>query len=209
MADLTTLYWFLLASLFLAITPGPGLLCVVSYSISQGRKAGIVSSFGSGLGMLVHAVAVALGLSALLVAVPLAFEVVKIAGALYLLYLGLKTILSKEDPHAEAIREPHRLGTVLQQGLLSGVLNPKAALFFLAFLPQFVNQSAGNVAWQILLLGLIFSVICIVVSVLIALVASSLTNWVKRRPTFATLQRWATGGIFIGFGVQIALAERS
>lgn len=209
MPGLATLAVFLLASFVLAITPGPSLLCVLTNSIVQGRKAGIISSLGAAAGMALHIFAVAFGLSALLLAVPLAFELVKIAGAAYLVYLGIKTILTKTSLHAETSVRYLTPGQIFRQGALSGILNPKAALFFLAFLPQFVDQTQGNVTLQILLLGFLFSLVCTIVSIGFALIASIATNWLRGRRTLSNIQRWATGLIFIAFGAQIALAERS
>jgi len=209
MPTLATLAIFLVASLVMAVTPGPALLYVVVSSIKQNLKGGFVAAAGSGVGLFVHPLAVAFGLSALLVAVPLAFEIIKFAGAIYLIYLGIRTILDKSAINLEAGPEQRPALHFFWNGIVSSILNPKVALFFLAFLPQFVDPTRGSVTWQILLLGFIFSVVCFLVSLLVVLVTVYASGWFKGRSKVQQIQRWLTGSIFLAFGAQLIFTERS
>ncbi len=206
MPPLETLTAYLLATFLLAITPGPNMLHVVTSSLRQGRKAGIMSALGSFAGRVVHTLLVAEGLSALLLAVPLAFEVIKIAGAGYLIYLGLKTILS----HAAelAAGRPQSLSKVFYQGFVTNLINPKVAIFYLAFLPQFVDAARGSVFWQIILLGFLLNIVSTVVYIFVALLSGTANRWVRQRPLVAKIQNWATGGVFIIFGTTLLFTER-
>ena len=144
MFDLHDLLLFLGAGLALNLTPGPDMLYVAARSTSEGRRAGVVSALGIGAGTLVHIAALALGLSALLAAVPLLYDVVRLAGAAYLVWLGLRALLRPAAAPDEAPPPPASLTTIFRQGVVTNVLNPKVALFFLAFLPQFVDPSAAR-----------------------------------------------------------------
>src|SRR4051812_25879304 len=155
MPTMHSLALFLAAGLALNLTPGPDMLYVATRGASEGRSAGIVSALGIGAGTLVHIALVAAGLAALLTAVPVAYTAVRLAGAAYLIYLGVRALLSKAAI-AEKTLEPASLGTIFRQGVITNVLNPKVALFFLAFLPQFVDPARGNPALQVIGLGLLF-----------------------------------------------------
>ena len=210
MPDFTTMLAFTFASFVLAITPGPAIILIITSSVSQDLRAGMVTAVSSGLGLYIHAVAVAFGLSALLLAVPVAFELIKIAGALYLIYLGLNTIFSKaallklEDQNRNIASSK----ALIYQGLTAAVLNPKVALFFLAFLPQFVSPARGEVTWQIMFLGIIFTLVVTMVGLGIALAASYAANILKRNRTVVKVQNWVFGSVFIAFGTQLFFAER-
>jgi threonine/homoserine/homoserine lactone efflux protein len=201
------------AALALNLTPGPDMLYVVARSTSEGRRAGIVSALGIGAGTLVHITAVGLGLSGLLLAVPVAYDVVRWAGAAYLVWLGLRALLRRPASAgaAETVDAappaPAPLGAIFRQGVLTNVLNPKVALFFLAFLPQFTAPGRGGVAAQLVALGLLFDVQGTLVNLLVALAASRAGGWLRRRATGPTLQR-ITGLVFIGLGARIALGRR-
>ena len=156
--DWDTFGVFMLATLALNLTPGPDMLYVLGRSVGQGRKAGVVSALGIGAGILVHMAAVALGLSALLREVPAAYDAIRYAGAAYLLYLGVRTWLERGSVGVRGESAPVPLWTVFRQGVVTNVLNPKVALFFLAFLPQFVDPAAGPVGAQVVVLGLAFDV---------------------------------------------------
>jgi threonine/homoserine/homoserine lactone efflux protein len=209
MPELTTLLAFSFASFVLAITPGPAMILIISSTVSQNFKAGLVTAISSGLGLYLHAVAVAFGLSALLLAVPVAFDIIKIAGALYLIYLGLQTILSKaalldvEDEN----RVDASSKSLIYQGLTAAVLNPKVALFFMAFLPQFVSPQRGEVTGQILFLGIIFTLVVTLVGLGIALAASYAAALLKRNRNVVKVQNWLFGSVFIAFGAQLFFAE--
>jgi threonine/homoserine/homoserine lactone efflux protein len=208
MPDLQHLLVFIGAGLLLNITPGPDVLYIVGRSIGQGRVAGLVSVLGISTGCLFHVASAALGLSALMLALPLAYDAVRYAGAAYLVWLGVRAIVSKSSPlHVQRV-DTERLGRVFQQGVLTNVLNPKVALFFLAFLPQFTDQGRGPVPLQIALLGLIFIGNGTIVCVIYALAASWLGEWLKTRYDIATWLNRAMGTLFIGLGVRLALANR-
>jgi threonine/homoserine/homoserine lactone efflux protein len=198
---------FCVAALAILITPGPAVLYIVARSVDQGRLAGIVSTLGVAAGTLFHIAAATAGVSALLLSSALAFSVLKYLGAAYLIYLGIRKFLIPDEIEASEVRAPKRLTRVFVQGLVVNVLNPKTALFFLAFLPQFVDLSKGSVAWQMLLLGVIFVLLGILSDGAWALLASSAGNWLKRNLRFLQAQRYFAGSVFIVLGVVTALAE--
>jgi threonine/homoserine/homoserine lactone efflux protein len=195
---------FMLATLALNLTPGPDMLYVLGRSMGQGRRAGVVSALGVGVGILVHMSAVALGLSALIREVPTAYEAIRYAGAAYLLFLGARTWLERENV-AKAPEAPDALWRVFRQGVVTNVLNPKVALFFLAFLPQFVDAASGQVGVQIVLLGLAFDVSGTSVNIGVALLAGWLGDRLRRNPRLARAQRLFIGGVFVALAVRLAL----
>lgn len=211
MPDTPTLIVFLIAALALLVTPGPAVLYIVARSLDQGRLAGVVSTLGIGLGTLVHVLAAALGVSALLVSSALAFGLVKYLGAAYLIYLGLRKVMSRENAPLRDRPEPQHLSRLFYQGILVNVLNPKTALFFFAFLPQFIDLGRGAVAGQILLLGVMFVVLGIFSDGLWAMLAGTVGHWLRghaapSKGRFLRGQRYLSGGIFIALGVTTALS---
>ncbi len=208
MPTLTNILLLLGATVFLCIVPGPDMLYIIARSTGQGRSAGIVSCVGIATGGLLQTTAVALGLSGLFLMVPVAYEIIKYAGAIYLVYLGLRTILSREEMLAGAHDEKTRLTQVFFQGAITTLLNPKVAFFYLAFLPQFVDQTRGHLPFQLLVLGLVFNLTGLAVDSSVALLSSLLSRWLKDRIRAAKFLRWLTGGIFIGLGVRLALTQR-
>ena len=206
--DAGTLLLFMTAALALNVTPGPDMLYVVARSVGEGRAAGIVSSLGIAAGTLVHTLAVALGLAGLLRAVPVAFEIVKWTGAAYLVWLGVRALRRHGGATTHAELAPASRGATFRQGMLTNVLNPKVALFFLAFLPQFVDPDRGFVALQLISLGLLFNVSGTTVNILVAVLASSAGAWSRRRFGESPLMRRVTGVMFIGLGVRLAFLER-
>lgn len=206
MPTLSTLTLFILAALALLITPGPAVLYVVARSIDQGRLAGIVSTLGIGVGTLFHVAAAALGLSALLMSSALAFGVVKYLGAAYLIYLGVRKLLAREETSQPEVVERRRLAHIFYQGVVVNLLNPKTALFFFAFLPQFVEPAKGAVAGQILLLGFIFVGLGICSDGLYALLAGTIGRWFKGNMRFLRAERYFAGSVYIGLGVATALS---
>jgi threonine/homoserine/homoserine lactone efflux protein len=198
---------FSIAAILLLLTPGPAVLYIVARSVEQGRIAGLASVCGITTGTLVHVLAATLGLSALLASSALAFAVVKYAGAGYLIYIGVRRILSRTDMPASQSRLPRRsLGRLYRDGFLVNLLNPKTALFFLAFLPQFVDASRGAVAAQITFLGVLFTLMGLTSDSLYALIAGTAGRWVKRNGQYLRWERYVTGGVFIGLGVTAAVA---
>src|SRR5687767_1213710 len=206
--DTNTLLLFMTAALALNVTPGPDMLYVVARSVGEGRAAGIISSFGIAAGAIVHTLAVALGLAGLLRAVPLAFEIVKWVGAGYLIWLGVRALRTRAGPADHVAVTPASKRTVFAQGMLTNLLNPKVALFFLAFLPQFVDPERGPVALQIISLGLLFNISGTLVNCLVAVLASGAGTWSRRQFGESAVLRRATGVLFIGLGVRLALLER-
>ena len=206
MPDPSTLSLFAFAALVLLLTPGPAVLYIVARSVEQGRTAGLVSTLGIHVGTLVHVGAAALGLSALLVSSALAFGVVKYLGAAYLVYLGVRKLTARGALDQPLTLPPQPLRRVFWQGVVVNVLNPKTALFFLAFLPQFVDPDRGAVALQILLLGGVFLALALVSDGLWAIGAGTAGTWLKRNVVVLRAERYVTGSVFIGLGLTAALA---
>lgn len=198
---------FLVAALALNLAPGPDMLYVIGRSVGQGRKAGIVSSLGVFVGCWLHILAAAFGIAALLRSSPLAFNVVRYAGAAYLIYLGIKMLAQKTDLSSQQLKA-ESLAAIFRQGAITNMLNPKVAIFFLAFLPQFVDARCGNVVLQILLLGLIFNVGGTLVNLAVAYAGGTLGELLRRNQSIARLQRRFTGLIFVGLGLRLAWQRR-
>jgi threonine/homoserine/homoserine lactone efflux protein len=203
-----TLALFSLAALALIVVPGPAVLYIVAQSIDGGRTAGLLSALGVAVGGLVHATAAAIGLSALLLSSATAFTVVKLAGAAYLIGLGLYTLLVRKEDPAEAVRRERRLRRSFVQGVVVNVLNPKTALFFIAFLPQFVDRDAGSVAVQLLVLGLVFVGLAVVSDSVWALAAGTAASRLRASPRFLAARRYVSGSVFVGLGAVTAFAKR-
>jgi len=197
---------FLMAVIVLLIIPGPAVLYIIARSIDQGRKAGIASSSGIATGGLAHVLAATLGLSALLVSSAMAYSTVKYAGAAYLIYLGVKKL--RERPSAtEGVEQvqPASLRHIYAQGILVQVLNPKTAIFFFSFLPQFVNPTRGSVAFQFLALGMLYIVMGFLSDSLWALTAGSAAGWLRHNPRFLRHQHYVSGTVYIGLGLATAV----
>jgi threonine/homoserine/homoserine lactone efflux protein len=184
-------------------------LYIIARSMDQGRLAGFVSVLSIEVGNSFHVLAAALGLSALLVSSALAFTVVKYLGAAYLVYLGLRRLFTREQAHEIASFQPQSLKRIFSQGVLVAILNPKTALFFLAFLPQFVDPSTGSVTTQLLTLGGLFVMMAIVTDGMYALLASTAGGWLKRNRSFLRAEKYVVGSVYIGLGVTAALAHNS
>jgi threonine/homoserine/homoserine lactone efflux protein len=208
MPDPSTLLLFAAAALALIVVPGPAVLYIVAQSIDRGRLAGFVSALGIAVGGRVHVTAAAIGLSSLLVSSATAFAVVKFAGAAYLIGLGLYTLfVRKEEPAATVPRE-RRLRRRFGQGVVVNVLNPKTALFFFAFLPQFVDPDKGSAALQIGILGLLFVALAVMSDSVWALVAGSASERLRGSRRFLSVQRYVSGSVFVGLGALTASAKR-
>jgi len=205
MPDSSTLILFAMAASLLVFTPGPNTLYIIARSVNQGRRAGIVSSLGVEVGTLIHVVAAAFGLSALLLSSALAFNVVKYAGAAYLIYLGIKTLLTREKPAEAETIEEQSLSRTFSQAVFVNALNPKTAMFFLAFLPQFIDVQRGAVATQILFLGGIVVMLGFTSGSLYSLLAGSIGNLLRGNRRFLRAQRYFAGSVYIGLGAAAAL----
>jgi threonine/homoserine/homoserine lactone efflux protein len=203
--DASTLGIFLLASIALAVVPGPAVAYIVTQSIDQGRRAGLVSALGVASGGLVHVVAATVGLSALVASSANGFTVVKLVGAVYLIAVGIRRILAKDEVE-RAPRAPR--AHVYRQGVIVNVLNPKTALFFLAFLPQFVDRD--HTVWpQVAVLGVLFVTVAVLSDMTYALVSDAIAGKLRRTGTGAKVRRWLTGGVFVVLGISAAAARRS
>ena len=196
---------FMVASFALAFVPGPAVLYIVAESVQGGRLAGLVSALGIATGGFVHVVFAAVGLSSLLVSSANAFEVVKYAGAAYLIYLGIRRFLTRAEPVEAHLRPAKSRRSLFRQGVVVNVLNPKTAIFFFAFLPQFIDPDAGWVPGQILLLGLIFIAIALASDSMWALAAGTAGRWLRSSRRWLSVQRWVSGSVFIGLGLATAL----
>jgi len=212
MFDSTRFFLFLTAALLLAIAPGPGMLYVLARSLAGGKREGVLSALGTFLGGMVHVFAAALGVSIILAKSAVAFATVKYVGAAYLCFLGVRMIIDawKEKPDAGAIDQqlsarPAR--NPLWQGVATEVLNPKTALFFLSFIPQFVNRSAGHVFLQFVALGTISVVMNTSADLIVIALASPLGERIRSSSTFRLRQRTVTGAIMIGLGTYLATSE--
>jgi threonine/homoserine/homoserine lactone efflux protein len=204
--DPSTLALFMLAALVLAVVPGPAVLYIVAQSVDQGRFAGLVSALGIAVGGLVHVIAATIGLSSLLASSATAFTIVKYAGAAYLILLGIRRLLTRERVEDEIARLPRARRRIFVDGVVVNVLNPKTALFFLAFLPQFVDPDQGAASLQILALGLIFVAIALCSDSSWALAAGTLGSWLRRSRWYLGVKRWVTGAVFVGLGLSTVKA---
>lgn len=199
---------FVPASIALIVSPGPDSLYVLSRSISNGRWTGLAAAVGTCTGLLIHTLAAILGLSAILRASSLAYTVVKIAGAVYLVYLGIQTIRQKEEFQPQANDTEIDGLESYPRGTMINVLNPKVAIFFLAFLPHFVESGTGSWA-EMLLLGGLFATLALLYLVVLVVVSSQLTDVLRSHPRVSDIIRWAAGSVIIAFGIQLERSDRS
>ena len=206
MPTVGSLELFSLAAFALIVIPGPAVLFIVAQGVSVGRGAALVGVLGVSTGALVHTVAAAIGLSALIASSATAFTVVKLAGAAYLVVLGVRRLLGRDEVVAAAAqRQP--LWRIFRQGFVTNLLNPKTTLFFLAFLPQFVDRQRGSVPGQLIVLGLVFTAIATVSDSSWAILASSVSGWLRQSKGYERVVRYVSGTIFVGLGLVAALAH--
>src|SRR5215216_4873660 len=203
MIEVSQLYFFMGATLALLLVPGPAVLYITARSANQGRLAGLVSVLAIETANFLQAVAAILGLSAILLSSALAFDVVKYLGATYLIYLGIRKLIASNDPAAEMVKR-ESLSRIYWQGLAVSLLNLKTALFFFAFLPQFVNRARGNATGQTLLLGALFVGMAIITDSMYALLASSLADRLRDNRGFQKSQRYFAGLVYVGLGITTA-----
>jgi threonine/homoserine/homoserine lactone efflux protein len=213
MPSLDNFLLFAVASVLLVLTPGPNLLYLISRTLCQGRAAGLVSLAGTTAGFIVHILAAALGLSAVFVAFPVAYDAVRWAGAAYLLWLAWDAVRPGSAPGSGGLFAPAQLpaaapGRLFRMGLVTSILNPKVALFYLALFPQFVVPAQGSVLLQSLLLGATQIVISIAGDLMFVFSAAWVARRLAERPAWAVAQRWGLGAVFAGIAVKLALDER-
>ena len=209
MPGLDNFLLFLVASVLLVLTPGPNLLYLISRTLCQGRAAGLVSLAGTTTGFVVHILAAALGLSAVFVAVPVAYDAVRWAGAAYLVYLAWDAV----RPGSGGVFAPRTLppaspGRLFRMGILTSILNPKVALFYLALFPQFVEPARGSVFVQSVVLGATQIVVAVIGDTLFVLAAAAVARWLAERPVWAVAQRWVLGGVFVAIAAKLTLDSR-
>jgi len=208
MIDSSKLVLFLTAALLLAVAPGPGMLYVLARSLAGGRREGVLSSLGTFVGGMVHVLAAAAGVSVVLAQSALAFATVKYAGAAYLCFLGIRMIAdARRDRDSIPVGAPVRARNPFWQGIATEVLNPKTALFFLSFIPQFVNRESGHVFWQFLVLGTVSVSLNTSADLLVTMFAGPLGNRIRSSARFRRTQRTATGAIMIGLGTYLAASK--
>lgn len=203
------LWLFFVASLLLNLTPGNDMIYVASRSISQGSRAGIISACGIFIGCLVHTLAAILGLSFIIAKSAFVFGIIKFLGAGYLVYLGTRALLSRTSANQEIENMPrvNKL-KLLRQGIITNVLNPKVAIFFLSFLPQFVDPTSPSLKLQLLVLGTWFDFQGALILVGVAWILGKTTQFFKRNPTFWNVQQKITGFVLVGLGIKIALTTK-
>jgi threonine/homoserine/homoserine lactone efflux protein len=199
---------FMGVSWALIIAPGPDLIYVITRGVTHGRRAGILSAVGVVCGILVHTIAAAFGLTLILQTSAFAFLFVKFAGAAYLIYLGIRAWLEKSTFALETSSTAVTSQTLFWQGVLSNVLNPKIAIFFLAFLPQFVDQGNSQVTSQMVLLGLTFATFGLCFLLIVGYFSGTIGKWLTGRPQYARFFQRLAGGILIGLGIRLALSEK-
>ena len=204
-------FWlYVVACVLLVLTPGPNLLYLVSRTLCQGRAAGVVSLAGTTTGFVVHVVAAALGLSVVFVTIPVLFDVVRWAGAAYLLYLAWDALRPQGSTGLFARRDLPAVppATLYRTGILTSILNPKVALFYLALFPQFVDPARGSVLLQSLFLGALQIGVAVVGDLMFVLAAAQVARWLADRPLWAAAQRWVLGGVFAAIAAKLALDTR-
>lgn len=198
---------FVVASTLLAIAPGPDIIYVLTRGISQGPKAGMAAAFGFASGCIFHTVLAAVGIAALIRSSEVAFDAVRYAGAAYLVWIGIQALRHRSSFSIEGASDTRTLATIYKQSVVGNMLNPKVTLFFLAFLPQFVNTQAGQVGLQMALLGAVFMVITVIVFGAVALFAGWIGAWIRSKPAIGERLNVFAGITFIALGIRVALPD--
>ncbi|UCH20818.1 MAG: LysE family translocator [Deltaproteobacteria bacterium] len=206
MIDGTDLLIFSLATLLVVIAPGPGMLYVISRGIAGGRKAGIISALGTSTGIAAHILAAAFGLSLIIYATEIGFRITKWAGGVYLLFLAWKTFTHRQGLTSNTGKVHGSHTSIFWQGLLVNALNPKVALFFLAFIPQFVNPESDSVPAQTIALGTIFMILTVIVFAAYGISAAMIRKWLIEQPRIHKVIDWAMGSLFVFLGIRLVLS---
>ncbi|SMD38095.1 Threonine/homoserine/homoserine lactone efflux protein [Reichenbachiella faecimaris] len=199
---------FITAATILIVVPGPAVLYIMMKSMEQGYKAGLVSVLGVGLGAMIHVIAAAVGISALLVASATAFSILKYGGAIYLIYLGIKKLTDKVTPIVSIQAEKKSLSKIFYEGIIVNTLSPKSAIFFFAFLPQFINADRGGTTSQILFLGLVFLVIAFVSDMCYVLLSGKIVKYFKSSIRFINIQKYLSATIYITLGLLTLMVNK-
>jgi threonine/homoserine/homoserine lactone efflux protein len=204
--DASTLSLFVSAALVLLLTPGPAVFYIVTRSVEQGRRAGLLSVLGILLGTLFHIAAAALGISALLLSSAVAFNTLRYLGAAYLVYLGVRMLVGQSVPPERGTVPASTARQIVSQGVVINLLNPHTSVFFFAFLPQFVDPSKGGARSQILVLGIVFLAVAAMTDAAWAILTGTAGDWLKGSPRFTRIQRYITAGALIGLGAAAAVS---
>jgi threonine/homoserine/homoserine lactone efflux protein len=204
--DASTLSLFVSAALVLLLTPGPAVFYIVTRSVEQGRRAGLLSVLGILLGTLFHIAAAALGISALLLSSAMAFNTLRYLGAAYLVYLGVRMLMGESVPPERGTVPASSARQIVSQGVVINLLNPHTSVFFFAFLPQFVDPSKGGARSQILVLGIVFLAVAAMTDAAWAILTGTAGDWLKGSPRFTRIQRYITAGALIGLGAAAAVS---
>ncbi|RFB73767.1 MULTISPECIES: LysE family translocator [unclassified Herbaspirillum] len=200
-------FLFLVAAMMLTLAPGPDNIYVLTRGVAQGKKAGFVAALGFSSGLFFHTLLAVLGFAAIIKAYPAAYHALQYAGAAYLVYLGIRTLRSAASMSLDATMTPVSLSRIFWQSVIANILNPKVTLFFIAFLPQFVNVQAGHVAWQMLLLAVVFILQALAIFSAIAFFSGIVGAYFKRQARAALYLNRLAGCAFVGLGIRIALPE--
>jgi len=198
---------FIVASALLTIAPGPDIIYVLTRGVSQGPKAGIAAALGFASGCIFHTALAAVGIAALIRSSEFAFDLVRYAGAAYLVWIGIQALRHRSSFSVEGLKDTRTLATIYKQSVIGNILNPKVTLFFLAFLPQFVNAQAGGAGWQMALLGLIFMVQTVIIFGAVALFAGWIGAWIRSKPAIGERLNVFAGITFIALGIRVALPD--
>jgi threonine/homoserine/homoserine lactone efflux protein len=198
---------FLVASALLTIAPGPDIIYVLTRAITQGTRAGIAAALGFASGCVFHTALAAVGIAALIRSSPIAFDLVRYAGAAYLAYIGVQALRHRSSFSIEGARDERALATIYRQSVIGNMLNPKVTLFFLAFLPQFVDAAAGHVGWQMALLGVIFMLQTLVIFGAVAIFSGWIGDRVRAKPAIGERLNIFAGITFIALGIRVALPD--
>ena len=199
---------FSVATLLVVIAPGPGMLFVISRGLAGGRKAGLFSALGTSTGIAIHILAAAFGLSLIVYATEIGFKILKWAGAIYLIFLAWKAFTHRQGLATNLGKVDAGHTSIFWQGVLVNALNPKVALFFVAFIPQFINPASGSVTAQTITLGTIFMVLTVIIFTVYGICAAIIRQWVIERPLVQKVIDWTTGSLFVFLGIRLALSNR-
>jgi len=206
--EISSIYFFISISFILLISPGPNTIYVVTKGMTEGRKAAFKAVLGASAGDMVQVLAASLGLAVLLQVSSLAFFIVKMLGASYLFYVGIRCFLNKQQLFIKSSEKETKSKDLFFTGFFTSALNPKTTLFFMSFLPQFISKQSVYAQQQMLLLGAMFVIMGFFVMIAYAVVAEKLRCWISKNERIQVYLNWITGIIFIGFGLRVAFSER-
>ncbi|SEP41076.1 Threonine/homoserine/homoserine lactone efflux protein [Propionispora vibrioides] len=206
--EISNIYFFVFVSLILILTPGPTTIYVITKGMTEGRRAAFKALMGASIGDMFQVLAASFGLAALLQASSFAFFIIKMLGAGYLFYIGIRCFLNRQKVFVKTPKVQSKGKSLIFTGFLTSALNPKTTLFFLSFLPQFIDNKSVNAHYQILLFGAVFVIMGFLILNIYALASTKVRSWIEKNEKIQGYFNWVTGLIFIGFGLRLALSER-